>query len=147
MLRVAALIFAFLPTISIGSNDDLETPWTELKAMLDCSPDTLALGETLTITLGINHGKELAVSKHNDNSWHFMVVGLPPDDMKSFMSPAEYKEAKTIKISTETTAYEWKHDGKNEINISAPGRYSFYVSDILESEVGGYVCHVQVTSR
>jgi hypothetical protein len=147
MLRIAVAIFYFLPSIAFSSSDDLETPWTESSSMLDCSPDTLAIGETLTITLGKNHGKELAVLKHNDNTWHFMVVGLPPGDMKSLMSPAQFKEIKAIKITPETTAYEWSKDGKNKILFSAPGMYSFYVSEILESEVGGYVCHVQVIDR
>ena len=147
MLRVAAAIFAFLPSFAFSSSDDLETPWTESSSMLDCSPDTLAIGETLTITLGKNHGNELAVLKHNDNTWHFMVVGLPPDDMKSFMSLAQFEEIKRIQITPEATVYEWTKDGKNKIIISAPGMYSFYVSEILESEVGGYVCHVRVTDR
>ena len=147
MLHVAAAIFTFLPSIAFSSSDDLETPWTELSSMLDCNPDTLAIGETLTITLGNNHGKELAVLKHNDNTWHFMVVGIPPDDMKSFMSPVQFKEIRAFKITPETTAYEWTKEGKNKIIISAPGMYSFYVSETLESELGGYVCHVQVTDR
>jgi hypothetical protein len=141
------LVFILLSISSSGDEVESETVWTELKTMLNCFPDKIKIGETLTISLGNDHGKELAVFKHKDDSWHFMVVGSPPDDMKSLMTPSEFKESRIIEIKPDTTAYRWSEEGKNEKVFSEPGKYSFYVSEILESETGGYVCHVQVVDR
>jgi hypothetical protein len=87
----------------------------------------LKKGEILNISLGPNHGKELAIRRHSDDVWYFLVVGSPPADMVSLMTPSEFSIAKSIKIGPKTTGYKWTCEGGNEISFSEPGMYTIYV--------------------
>lgn len=64
--------------------------------------------------------------------------------MKSLMSPEEFAKAKEITIPAGTTGYRWDVKGGNEALFTVPGTYTIFVSETLESEVGGYTCKIKV---
>jgi hypothetical protein len=81
--------------------------WREDRNVLACSPTRLGPSDTLVLTLGARHGRELAITRHADNIWFFLVVGQPPSDMKSLMSPDEFANASRVTFRTTDTAYAW----------------------------------------
>jgi exonuclease VII large subunit len=147
MKIIFTLILTLLSYSAYAENIVPETAWIVSEKILSCKPSILKLGQTLEVKLGKNHGKELAVRRHRDNHWFFLVVGSPPSDMKSLMTPEEFKNTKEFKIEPDTTGYEWIANGKNKKIFAEEGEYSIYTSDILESEVGGFVCHLKVLNH
>jgi hypothetical protein len=113
--------------------------------VISCSPLTIRSGEPVTVKLGANHGKELAIKRIEGNVSLFMVMGTPPDEMKSLMTPNEFKDLQEFQITKDTTGFRWEVNGYNEYVFSISGYYEIYVSEILESEVGGYKCDIRVT--
>jgi hypothetical protein len=112
--------------------------WSTNKNVLDCSQNTVAPDGTLTLKLGKGHGDELAVRRVADNAWFFLVVGMPPDEEPQLMETEEFALAKQVQIHghfKSTSA-----PGKLEEIFSRQGKYEIYVSDMLESEVGGFRC-------
>ena len=129
-----------LITLNTDVNAEL---WVEDESIVSCEPRVLRKGETLTIKLGIGHGKELAILRESDKRWYFLVVKEPPKEMKSLMTPDEFKKTKTVTINTETVGFPWEVNPKNEVIFEQPGKYIIFVSEILESEVGGYKCPIE----
>lgn len=123
-----------------GPAQELETPWQVDSSMLDCGSATVTSGDSLTIRLGENHPREIAVLRHSDGVWLFLVVGNPPAMMEPLFSREEFEDVRVIVIDSETTGFAWKPDGTNERIFGQKGKYSVYLSDILESETGGFVC-------
>ena len=139
------IILLLLLSFSIYAEDEApETVWAVSNKILSCKPNIINIDQSIEVKLGNNHGKELAVRRHRDNHWFFMVVGSPPSDMVSLMTPDMFKHAKGFTLKPSTTGYEWEAKGSNKVILSEPGEYSIYTSDILESEVGGYVCHFKI---
>lgn len=116
--------------------------WKEDRKVLACSPTNLGPSDTLVLTLGRKHGFELAITRRADNIPFFLVVSAPPTDMKSLMSPDEFAKARRVTFKTTNTGYAWVKDGGNERVFTAPGKYTVSVSEVLESERGGYICTV-----
>jgi hypothetical protein len=102
-----------------------------------CSPAKLGPSDALVLTLGPKHGRELAITRQADNIPFFLVVELPPTDMKSLMSP---DRRVTFKISD--TGYAWVKGRGNEQVFTVAGKYTVRASEVLESERGGYRCTV-----
>ncbi len=115
--------------------------------MVSCVPRELNLGESLQVKFGEHHGKELAVYRHEENLWLFLVVGTQPSEMISLMSPLEFEGVNAIEITPVTTGYRWDSKGGNEAIFSTPGKYTLYVSSNLESEEGGYKCELIVENH
>jgi hypothetical protein len=116
--------------------------WKEDRKVLACSPTKLGPSGTLVLTLGPRHGRELAITRQADNIPFFLVVGLPPSDMKSLMSPDQFAQARRVTFKTTDTAYAWVKDRGNERVFTVPGKYTVHASEVLESELGGYRCTV-----
>jgi hypothetical protein len=116
--------------------------WKENRKVLACSPSKLGPSDTLVLTLGPKHGRELAITRHMDNIPFFLVVSQPPADMKSVMSPDEFAKARRVTFKTTATGYAWVKDRGNERVFTTPGKYTIRVSEVLESERGGYRCTV-----
>lgn len=148
LVTIMKLIFLLLLFSRLAvAEDDKEFPetvWSESEKALSCSPKTIIMGESVEVKPGGHHGKELAVYRHEDDTWLFMVVGFPPEEMNSLMTPEAFKVAKSFTITKDTTGFSWGSGGGNERIFSRPGKYTFYVSEILESEIGGYKCDILV---
>jgi len=124
-----------------------ETLWYESEKEFSCTPKSISVNGTINIKLGSNHFKELAVYRHSDKSWLFLVVGSPPKQMDSLMKSSSLKKAESLNINQLTTGFRWEKDGFNEKVFLKPGKYTIYNSDILESEYGGYKCEVIVQNN
>jgi hypothetical protein len=86
----ALILLALNPCLA----DDRDEIWSYNESVVSCRPKVLGRNGTLTITLGENHGKELAVLRESDNRWYFLVVTQPPEEMNSLMTPSEFKKTK-----------------------------------------------------
>lgn len=148
MNRVLFVIFALMSMQGIAEESKApETTWLESDKMVSCIPSELNLGESLQVKFGEQHGKELAVYRHEDNLWFFLVVGSPPSEMISLMSALEFEGVNAIEITPVTTGYRWDSKGGNEAIFSKSGKYTLYVGANLESEDGGYKCELTVNSH
>jgi hypothetical protein len=124
--------------------------WLNNDQVLGCSPHTLREGETLTLKLGPNHGKELSVAREHDKTTFLLVVGSPPERFAPIMSTAEFSEAKQVQLSAALEATPWEPPfDKPKVRVfNRTGTYWLFVSNNLESEAPGYRCKVRfVQSR
>ncbi|MDR7134096.1 hypothetical protein J2X06_001280 [Lysobacter niastensis] len=138
-ILVAVLLLAGQAT----GSDYEPAEWFRDSRVLSCSPESLSVSDTLVLTLGQGHGRELAIRRVSDNTWYFLVVGLPADDESQLMSPDQFAAATRAEIPATFQAR--TSGGPLEPVLNRPGKYEAYVSDILESEVGGHVCSFNYT--
>jgi hypothetical protein len=92
--------------------------------------------------LGPGHGRELAIRRLVDGAWFFLVVGSPPDGKNVLMSAESFAAASEVDVPLEVLAEDWS-SGEVKRVFSSPGAYHVFVSDNLESELGGYTCVVK----
>ncbi|WP_299947856.1 hypothetical protein [uncultured Microbulbifer sp.] len=130
-------------TVSADEPEVPETIWIQSDKVVSCHPSEFKPSDTLQVKLGKWHGKELAVYRHDENLWLFMVVSSPPLGMISLMTPKEFESAKSFEITPSTRGY--RRD--NEEVFSKSGNYTLYVSQNLESEDGGYKCELIVKNH
>jgi hypothetical protein len=136
-------IFGAVLAVAVFASAVLGTEiWKEDRKVLACSPTKLGPSDTLVLTLGPKHGRELAITRHVDNIPFFLVVSSPPADMKSLMSPDEFAKARRVTFKTTDAGYAWVKDRGNERVFTMPGKYTVRVSEVLESERGGYSCTI-----
>jgi len=148
MSRVLFFIFVFISSHGIAEESEApEAIWIESDEMVSCTPCMLSRGDVLRVNLSGHHGKELALYRHDENLWLFLVVGSPQATMKSLMFSQQFARAKAIEIASTTTGYRWDNKGGNETIFSKPGKYTLYVSENLESEEGGYKCELFVKNH
>ncbi len=138
------LVAALLLTAQAAAPDDYEpAEWFSDSRVLSCSPHTLLASDTLVLKLGPGHGRELAIRRVSDNTWYFLVVGLPADDEPQLMTPDQFAAAQRVEIPA--TFQVRASGGPLESVLNHPGKYEAYVSNVLESEVGGHVCSFNYT--
>jgi len=120
-----------------------ETPWHVSSRALSC-PKAVRAAEPFAITLAPGAGQELAVRRVADGAWFFLVVASPPAEHKNLLEPAELSRSTTVEIPANLRWASWSAGATPEV-VFRSGEYEFYLSDNLESEVGGYRCHLKVT--
>ena len=140
--RVALTIGILLAAISspalLLAADDSDIPPTIYlndPAQLSCNPKVFGPNDTLVLTLGPKHGRELAITRNADRWPYFLVVRMPPDEMKPLMTPEQFKAASRVELPARIYAFPWVKDGQMELVFSKSGDYTIHVSEILESEV------------
>lgn len=119
-----------------------ETSWLKDLRQLSCTPKNLHNNDNLTLKLGPEHGRELAVRRDVDNTWYFLVVSNPPNGVKTLMSPEEFEGKRQVSIPTSLTTTEWTTN-KDVAVFTTSGSYTVFVSVALESEAGGYKCNIR----
>ena len=148
MNRILLVIVLFLNVgVLQASEVELPTIWLEDDSVLKCSPREIQKGQALSVTLGENHGRELSIYRESENLHLFLVVGSPPINMNSLMTPNEFEQVRELIIQPSTTGFRWDVAGGNEAVFSKTGDYTVYVSENLESEYGGYICRVSVVNH
>jgi len=140
-------MLVFNSAFSEEAEDIPETIWLADEAALKCSPKIVNIGGEVVLTLGPNHGNELAIYRESEELWLFLVVGSPPEGMSSLMPPKEFASVSTVAIGATTTGFRWDVVGGNEVVFKKPGKYTVYVSENLESEYGGYKCELLVKNH
>jgi hypothetical protein len=143
--RIISLWVLIFSVAIYGLEEEVElelTVWSENGNILHCEPAVLYQGQSFVMSLGEGHGKELAIRRHFDDRWYFLVVDSAPETMKEFMSPSDFEKRTKVTISDETLGFPWESESKNEVIFEQPGKYTVYVSDNLESDLGGYTCEI-----
>jgi hypothetical protein len=141
-MRLAATAIALIAIACAGADEQ----WRQDSTVLACSPQALVPGQVLTLTLGPNHGNEIAIRRLRDQKQFLLVVGSSPPGHFQLMTPTEFAAAGSVEIGTDTVATAWALDAKPEVVFSEPGEYEIAVSPNLESEVGGYFCRITFKS-
>ena len=125
---------------------DAEPPLTTIfpadARVLACAPTTLRDGQSLVLTLGQGHERELAIVREADETPYFLVVQSPPPDMRPFMLRNLFAVATRVEMPASITGYKWIGDGGNERIFTSPGEYTVVMSNDLESEIGGHSCAI-----
>ena len=68
--------------------------------------------------------------------------------MTSLMTPSQLSHSNEVKIQVkQLSGLAWKTDASQEPIFTIDGEYEFYLSSVLESEEGGYVCKVKYKSK
>ena len=137
---MATLALTSIPCVGVTEQ------WREDPTVLACSPEVVSSEQTLTLTLGPNHGNELAIRRLRDGQSFLLVVGSPPPGHFQLMTPTEFAAANSVEIKADTVATAWVVNAKPEVVFSEPGEYEIVVSPNLESEVGGYLCRITFKS-
>ena len=140
-------MYSLLLTIALsqannGFIDYEPAVWMSDKRVLACSPARIEQRGTVTLKLGKGHGSELGVRRASDNTWFFLVVGMPSEDDPQLMTTDEFASATRVQIHGDFKSR--SAPGKLEEIFAQSGKYEIYVSDVLESEEGGYRCSVKV---
>lgn len=64
------------------------------------------------------------------------------------MTPHQLSVSNELKIHVKNlSGLAWKNNASQEPIFTIGGEYEFYLSSVLESEEGGYVCKVRYKSR
>ncbi|NYZ63432.1 hypothetical protein [Luteimonas deserti] len=125
---------------AVERDEHPSTVWGEEKSVVSCSPATLSASGKLVLSLAPDHGRELAVRRVSDNTWYFLVVGLPPTGVPQLMTPEDFAIAKRVEVPATFETRAWGAWAPLERVFNRPGAYEAYVSNNLESEDGGYRC-------
>lgn len=112
---------------------------------LSCSPSVAKVGSTLNLRLAAGHGRELAVHRIADNVWFFLVVSGSSPGEPQLMSVDTFAAARSVAVPATVLSIPSGKQSPERV-FSGPGKYEVYVSDNLESEVGGFMCTVQFVS-
>jgi|JI7StandDraft_1071085.scaffolds.fasta_scaffold517901_1 hypothetical protein len=140
-----SLLVAIALSQAAVSGDYEPAVWSTNKKVLDCSPRTVTPSGTLTLKLGKGHGDELAVRRVADNAWFLLVVGMPSEGEPQLMKTDEFAVAKQVLVQGDFVSRSTPN--RPEKIFSRQGKYEIYVSDVLESEVGGYRCSFVVKAH
>ncbi len=99
MLRLLLLLLiVFTTSLESEERESDETIWLKSPKQFKCTPNEITRKDSVTIFLGENSFKELAVFRKADNTWLFLVVGSAPPEMDSLMTPADLNSAKKSKV-------------------------------------------------
>jgi hypothetical protein len=117
---------------------------------ISCSPDTLFIGDTLTISLSLPHGGDFAVRNPSRTDYFLSQIGSNGETPPLFATE-DFLKLDTVRIITNRTkAVPYVH-GKTipELVFKKKGKYIFNVSDNLETDDGTlvYSCSVYFTNK
>ena len=141
ILTLVLLLFGQVSDV----DDYAHADWLEDSRVLACSLDASSDSNALVLSLGPDHGRELAIRRVADNTWYFLVVGLAPKDVPQLMTPEAFSQALRVEVPTAFKSRAWTEGSALEPVVGLPGTYEVYVSDNLESEIGGHTCTFQHT--
>lgn len=110
---------------------------------LSCSPSVVKVGDSLNLTLAAGHGRELAVRRVSDDSWFFLVVSGSNPDEPQLMPVDAFAASRRVAIPATVISVPSGKASPEQV-FSGSGKYEVYVSDNLESEIGGFMCAVQI---
>jgi hypothetical protein len=135
-----------VPALASTEADYLKTEWRVDEAKLSCTPKRLGPTDTLIINMPVPHFKELAVYYPKSRRWWFLVYfpDSSTSESKPIMPSSEFVKTPVVKLKvSEAKGTLWVGKTEDEHIFVEPGTYSIFLSDILESEVGGYTCTVE----
>ena len=137
--RVALPALLFASTVCLGGGG-LSAKFTVDPKVLRCEARPFGAGESLKISLGERHGRELGIERTSDHSFYWLIVESYGERKGELMPSARFRAAKKIELPAGLLAP--TNDGTVERVFTVPGTYIVYVSENLESENGGHKCEV-----
>ena len=118
--------------------------WVDDPKVFQCQPESLYVGYALEVKLAKDHPKEFGVESHDKNEWYALVMADPPKGAKLLMSTQEFAQTTHLVLPPGTNGATFAESAINRVLFSKPGRYTLYLSNVLESDIGGYKCSVNV---
>jgi hypothetical protein len=110
---------------------------------LSCTPPLISAGSHLKLKLAAGHGRELAVRRLADNAWFFLVVSDSSPSEPQLMPVDVFAASRNVAIPATVISIPTGKTSPERV-FSGLGKYEVYVSENLESEIGGFKCTVQV---
>lgn len=132
-----------LGLFSLGALAGESAVFSVSSSALSCSPSVVKVGNPLILVLAAGHGRELAVRRVSDNAWFFLVVSGSNPDEPQLMPVDAFTASRSVAIPAMVISVQSGKASPERV-FSGPGKYEVYVSDNLESEIGGFMCTVQV---
>lgn len=129
-----------VPAAFAQAPDETSATFTIEPKFFDCSPKVLRSGQSLTLTLGPLHGRNLAVQRENGEHWNYLVIDGPVPGTTPLMTPDAYEKARRVVLPANVIG---DYQGKDTRVFTKPGKYTLYTSDNLESEEPGYRCEIR----
>ena len=110
---------------------------------LSCTPPLITAGSDLKLKLAAGHGQELAIRRLADNAWFFLVVSGSSPSEPQLMPFDAFATSHSVAIPATVISISSGRTSPERV-FSGLGKYEVYVSDNLESEIGGFMCTVQI---
>lgn len=117
--------------------------WVSDPSQMKCETRADKKGERVVLSFGGYHGGTLVVHRLADDAWFALVADDEPNDMRHFMSVADYSSASRLELPPDLTGYRWSpvESGQQKV-FTRPGDYVFYSSDLLEEANYNFGCRV-----
>ena len=135
------LALGILSSTACIASDSVETPWTHADKVFSCAVHASEHKQVVRLNKRPSSGGELGVETP-DGDFFFMVpvdaatTGMPNLDAEEFSRMTSLDLDPDSLIGTSS-----RHESRAKV-FARPGKYTFYLSDNLESEEGGYTCDV-----
>lgn len=134
----------FLILLSSFDSEAPETIYVEDREVFSCGIEYKDGNQYLWLSKSNNNFDELAILKPGESTSHFLIVGSPPQKMKSLMEKRAFAAGSMFEFPVlEIEGLQWKSDSKSEKIFTAEGEYEFSISTSLESDAGGFTCSVK----
>jgi hypothetical protein len=116
-----------------------------------CSPDTVWLGDTLTLKMSVPHGGDLGMTTPQKEFYFLVQRAETESPPRSILPSEQFETLRELKIITDKTKM-WLYvagSTENQIAFSRTGKYTFRLSDNLETDDGTPVfkCSVYYINR
>ena len=144
-ISIARIVAALaLPTLAAsaqaGRADASEVPWSDLPAGFSCEPGAVRGDADIVLRKAAGTGGELGVATPDDR---FFFLVPAQGDAPLGIDAAGFATAPTLRLRTGTLQASPSEGVTRRRVFRAPGVYTFYLSDRLESGDGGFVCRVR----
>ena len=137
------ILYLGLSLFPLGAFAGESAVFSVSSSALSCSPSVAKVGDALNLKLADGHGRELAVRRLSDNAWFFLVVSGSNPDEPQLMPVDAFAASRSVAIPATVTSVASGKASPERV-FSGPGKYEVYVSDNLESEIGGFMCTIEV---
>ena len=111
------------------------------RVRLNCAPRRLRHGDTLTLTMSVPHGRDLAIFSPDNRI--FWIKRWEPDDRKITTEWYAFENVRRLRLPTHT-ATGYLRRGEDELIFTRRGWYRVALSDNMETDDGTpvYDCRV-----
>jgi hypothetical protein len=128
--------------LAATAEQPLDTPWSVSSDAFSCiAPDATHDG-VIKLTKAVDAGDELGVATPSGD-FFFLVTGrdAPAGDLP--VSSAQLALMEKLEVPTHLLGHSSLKQAQEKI-FAESGQYKFHLSDNLESELGGFVCAIEL---
>jgi hypothetical protein len=105
---------------------------------LRCTPDRVGPADTITLTMGVPHGRELSVESPAGEFFMLVLAEPRPDDGPMLMPAERFRAAAAVRLpvaSLRAKPYVAGRDTAERV-FARPGAYRFRVAEVLNTDDG-----------